>query len=65
MSKRHQSSRRHSYGRRQHESNERPERSGHATDLIESGVNETVGRWMSESLTLGAAPAWLQIRRID
>lgn len=49
MSKRNQSSRRRNYGRRQHELNERSDRSDNALELIEFTPDEMGGRWSAES----------------
>ena len=65
MSKRHQASRRRTYGRRQHEIHERSERPVGAMDMNESDSNTMAGHWAAEPLGRWAADAWLQSRGID
>ena len=66
MSKRHQASRRRTYGRRQHELNERTERSVGVldwTDELEL-LPERGDRWPAEPLGSAAVGDWLNARGI-
>jgi|GEM_PF-1503074 hypothetical protein len=72
MSKRHQSSRRRSYGRRQHELNElrelhdRADRpAGIVQWLVESDSSQTEQPWSAGPASRGAAGHWLQLQGID
>jgi hypothetical protein len=66
MSKRHQSSRRRSYGRRQHELHERTDRLvGVADWLGESDSSQAERRWTAAPVIRGAAEDWLQLQGID
>ncbi len=63
MSKRHQASRRRTYGRRQHEIHERPDRpAGTGGWVEESEVRESSSCWGSEPAEREAGGAWLQAR---
>jgi hypothetical protein len=65
MSKRHQASRRRSYGRRQHELHERPERPADALGwYADSGSLEADQRWIAEPAADTGAGNWLQLQRI-
>jgi hypothetical protein len=66
MSKRHQASRRRTYGRRQHEMHERTERYAGLLGWIDESEMPGLGdRWDAE-LSGRAAPAgWLQLRGLD
>jgi len=68
MTKRHQASRRRTYGRRQHELHERPERYlgvlGWVEDSEIAGRTEPTGRWTSVPLVQTAAGHWLADRGI-
>jgi hypothetical protein len=66
MSKRHQSSRRRSYGRRQHELHERTDRLAGVTDwLVEPDSPQSERRWTAVPVIRGAADNWLQLQGID
>ncbi|MGD0248411.1 MAG: hypothetical protein ABSB75_05085 [Candidatus Limnocylindrales bacterium] len=66
MSKRHQASRRRTYGRRQHELHERTERYVGVLGWIdEVGLPESGERWRAEPLVRAAAGGWLNLRGID
>ncbi len=72
MSKRHQASRRRSYGRRQHELHEwheiheRTDRPGGVMDWLgESESSRTGHGWSAGTAVRGAAGAWLQLQGID
>ena len=69
MSKRHQSSRRRSYGRRQHELNELRERTDRldvgADWFGESDSSQTEQPWSAGLANRGAAGHWLQLQGID
>jgi hypothetical protein len=69
MSKRHQSSRRRSYGRRQHELNELHERTDRLVGVMdwlgESDPPRTEQRWGTGPAAHGAAGSWLQMQGID
>ena len=66
MSKRHQASRRRSYGRRQHELHERSERMPEAVLWIGSEESdENVDRWSRSSFGRAAADDWLALRGVD
>ena len=66
MSKRHQASRRRTYGRRQHEINERIERSVGVLGWIdESESPEPVDGWVAVPQRRVATADWLSPRGID
>lgn len=66
MSKRHQASRRRTYGRRQHEMHERTERYAGLFGWLDSSVIPGVGdRWDVELPRRPAPGRWLQLRGID
>ena len=66
MSKRHQASRRRTYGRRQHELHERMDRPVGGMDwLAEPDLAETGPRWSAEPSVRGAAGSWLQLQGIE
>ncbi len=63
MSKRHQSSRRRSYGRRQHELHERADRSvGSLSWMEEPDADGTSSGWTSLGYDREPAPGWLRLR---
>ena len=66
MSKRHQASRRRTYGRRQHELNERTERSVGVLDWADDLqlLPDTGDRWAAEPLARVAAGDWMNARGI-
>ena len=65
MSKRHQASRRRTYGRRQHELHERTERNVGVLDWTdEIGLPESSDRWAAEPLARVTAGTWLSARGI-
>ncbi len=64
MSKRHQASRRRSYGRRQHELHERPDARIGATSWFEDrDLTDAGQRWGSPDGRI--ADDWLQLRGLD
>lgn len=66
MSKRHQASRRRSYGRRQHELHERTDRPvGVMSWPDESDLPESEQRWNPDPVARVAAASWVQFRGID
>jgi hypothetical protein len=66
MSKRHQASRRRTYGRRQHELHERPERYvGVLSWIDDSDMPGPAERWESEPLVHAAVGDWPASRGID
>ena len=66
MSKRHQASRRRTYGRRQHEMHERTERHVGIPDWIDGADLLAPGdRWGAESMARAGAGDWLSSRGID
>jgi hypothetical protein len=66
MSKRHQASRRRTYGRRQHELQERPERYvGVLSWIDDSDMPGPAERWESEPLAHAAVGDWPASRGID
>jgi hypothetical protein len=66
MSKRHQSSRRRTYGRRLHELHERPDRPADLTGWLEAPeLQETSQRWVAEPADHEASGRWLQARGIN
>lgn len=66
MSKRHQASRRRTYGRRQHEMHERTERYAGLLGWFDESEMPGVGdRWEAESSVRAVAGDWLQLRGID
>ena len=66
MSKRHQASRRRTYGRRQHEMHERTDRSVGIPDRIDRADLLRPGdRWRAESMTRAGAGDGLSSRGID
>ncbi|MGD0017863.1 MAG: hypothetical protein ABSD62_01290 [Candidatus Limnocylindrales bacterium] len=66
MSKRHQASRRRTYGRRQHELHERTDRLVGVMDWLgESTLPDTKQRWITEPAVRWAAGDGLQLQRID
>jgi hypothetical protein len=64
MSKRHQASRRRTYGRRQHEVNERPEQAPDI-DAVGSQLEEMIERWTPKPIGRWDVQGWLQARGID
>jgi hypothetical protein len=65
MSKRHQANRRRTYGRRQHELHERPERSVGVLDWIDEPANDACGdRWAAEWSTRATGNGWAATVRI-
>jgi hypothetical protein len=64
MSKRHQASRRRTYGRRQHELHERTERGVGVLDWTDDLelLPETVDRWAADPLARVAAGEWMNAR---
>jgi hypothetical protein len=65
MSKRHQASRRRTYGRRQHEIHERTDRNLGVLDWTdELGLPEQGDRWAAEPLASVPADGWLHARGI-
>ena len=65
MSKRHQASRRRTYGRRQHELRERPDRPSDSTGLFDGSDDSETGRdWIAEPAVGGAIGHWAQLQRI-
>jgi|PersoiStandDraft_1058852.scaffolds.fasta_scaffold90138_2 hypothetical protein len=66
MSKRHQASRRRTYGRRQHELHERPDRPDGVAGWFEgSELQDTAQRWATEPADREAGGGWLQARGIN
>ena len=66
MSKRHQASRRRTYGRRQHELHERTERNvGALGSMDEFELASPGDRWIAEPLARAMAGDWLDARGID
>ena len=69
MSKRHQASRRRTYGRRQHELHELHERADRLVGVTDwlgpSGVFEPEQRWTAMPAIRGAAGNWRQLQGID
>jgi hypothetical protein len=69
MSKRHQASRRRSYGRRQHELHEAQERMDRPVGAVgwfgESDLPDTKRQWITEPAARGEAANWPQLQRID
>jgi hypothetical protein len=66
MSKRHQSSRRRSYGRRQHELHERTDRFAGAVDLAgDLTTPDYEQRWNSGPAVGASAASWIQVQGID
>ena len=66
MSKRHQASRRRTYGRRQHEIHERTERSvGLLAWIDESETPEPADSWIATPHRRVTAAVWLSARGID
>jgi hypothetical protein len=65
MSKRHQASRRRTYGRRQHELHERTERGVGVLDWTgDLGLPEPGDRWAAEPLARVATGDWMNARGI-
>jgi len=65
MSKRHQASRRRTYGRRQHELHERSDRFDGSNGWLEtSDLQEVSGTWAAQP-SGNATERWLQARGID
>ncbi len=66
MSKRHQSSRRRTYGRRQHELHERSDRSPAEMGWLDDGaLGESLHRWGSPQLAREDNEGMLRLRGID
>jgi hypothetical protein len=66
MSKRHQASRRRTYGRRQHEIHERADRfDGPGVWIETSELQEVAGGWSHEPADRESGGSWLQARGID
>jgi len=66
MSKRHQASRRRSYGRRQHELHERTDQLVGAVNWVgESGFSETEQRWSSDPAGHGLDRNWPPLQGTD
>lgn len=66
MSKRHQASRRRTYGRRQHEIHERTDRPDGVTGPVKGlEPQETTQRWAAEPADREAGCGWLQARGIN
>jgi hypothetical protein len=66
MSKRHQASRRRTYGRRQHEMHERTDRHTGLLSWVDEQETPWIGdRWDAESPGRALAGDWLQLRSID
>jgi hypothetical protein len=66
MSKRHQTSRRRTYGRRQHEIHERTERyAGFLGWIDESEMPGLGDRWDAELSGRSTPGQWLQLRSLD
>jgi hypothetical protein len=66
MSKRHQASRRRSYGRRQHELHERTDRPvGVMSWLDESDFSDGEQRFNPDPIARVAVGGWVQLRGID
>jgi hypothetical protein len=66
MSKRHQASRRRSYGRRQHELHERTDRPvGVMSWLDESDFSDGEQRFNPDPIARVAVGSWVQLRGID
>ncbi|HEY5486283.1 MAG TPA: hypothetical protein VIK06_01425 [Candidatus Limnocylindrales bacterium] len=65
MSKRHQASRRRTYGRRQHEIHERPDRQDDSASWLEgSELQQATSRWGTEPADTEVG-GWLQSRGIN
>jgi hypothetical protein len=66
MSKRHQASRRRTYGRRQHEMHERMDRPAGDTGWLEdSTLQEAAQHWTLEAADCESGGGWLQVRGIN